>query len=270
MANRIADLRARLHDYGSVLVCFSGGVDSALVLAVAVEQLGDRAAALTAVSPSLLDEERALAETVGRRLGARHFFESSAEVDDPRYAENSVNRCYFCKSELYAIAARVAKANDFKVIANGTNQDDLGDHRPGLEAAKEAAVRSPMVELAMSKQDVRDTAQAIGLELWDKPASACLSSRIPYGTAVTRERLNKIGSAERAIRQLGFRQLRVRFHDAVARIEIAEAELSRAFEMRRELSAAVRAAGFQYVTLDLDGYRQGSHNELLRLPVLQS
>lgn len=270
MANRLSDLREIVRSYESVLVCFSGGVDSALVLAVAIEQLGDRAAALTAVSPSLLDEERTLAEAVAKRLGARHFIEASAEVDDPRYAANSVNRCYFCKSELYAIAQRVAAANQFAAIANGTNQDDLGDHRPGLDAAREVGVRSPMVDLAMTKQDVRDTAHAIGLEVWDKPASACLSSRIPYGTAVTRERLAKVGNAELALRRLGFRQLRVRFHDSVARIEVAEAELDRALQLRREVSAAVREAGFQYVTLDLDGYRTGSHNEVVRLRVLQS
>lgn len=270
MANRIGDLRALLKGYESTVVCFSGGVDSALVLAVAHEQLGSRCLGLTTTSDSLLSDERSAAEEFASRIGARHLLVRSNELADPRYAENSVNRCYFCKSELYSIAARVAAEHSLSTISNGTNQDDLGDFRPGLDAAKESNVRSPFLELAMSKQDVRDTALAMGLELWDKPAAACLSSRIPYGTSVTHERLQMIGAAESALRKLGFRQLRVRFHDSLARIEVGANELERAFAERAAISAAVRSAGFKYVTLDLEGYRVGSHNEVVRLPVLRS
>lgn len=270
MANRLDELRSLVRSYGSVLVCFSGGVDSALVLAVASEQLGDRAVGLTTASDSLLSDEKDAAEKFARKLNARHVFVQSNELANPGYAENSVNRCYYCKSELYSIASRIAAEHGLSVIANGTNRDDLGDYRPGLKAASEANVRSPFVELAMDKQDVRDTALALGLELWDKPASACLSSRIPYGTSVTAERLTTIGNAESALRKLGFRQLRVRYHDNLARIEVAAAELEQAFARRAEISAAVRDAGFKYVTLDLDGYRVGSHNEVVRLPVLRS
>lgn len=270
MANRIEELRALTRSFESVLVCFSGGVDSALVLAVATEQLGERALGLTAVSPSLLDDERELAVALASKIGARLITRSSNEVADPRYAQNSVNRCYFCKSELYSIATSVARQHGLKTIVNGTNLDDFGDYRPGLQAASEAGVRSPLAELEMTKLDVRDTALAIGLEVWDKPASACLSSRIPYGIAVTPERLQRVGAAESALRRLGFRQLRVRYHDTVARIEVSDSEIDRAFQLRHEISTAVRAAGFQYVTLDLDGYRTGSHNEVLRLPVIRS
>lgn len=269
MANRIDDLRSLVRDYGSALVCFSGGVDSALVLAVAHEQLGSRALGLTTTSESLLPDEKNAAEAFAARIGARHLLVRSNEIHDPRYAENSVNRCYYCKSELYSIARRVAEEHALSQIANGTNQDDLGDFRPGLDAAREANVRSPFVELKMSKQDVRDSARAMGLELWDKPASACLSSRIPYGTSVTADRLHMIGAAESALRALGFRQLRVRYHDNLARIEVAAAELERAFAERVRIADAVRGAGFSYVTLDLEGYRTGSHNEVVRLPVLR-
>jgi uncharacterized protein len=269
MANRLDELRATIRGYSSVLVCFSGGVDSALVLAVAAEQLGDRALGLTAVSPSLLEDERLNALALASKLGAAHEVVESREIEDPRYVENSVNRCFYCKSELYTIATRVAASRGLQVIANGTNRDDLGDYRPGLEAARNAGVRSPLAELGMSKADVRDAALAIGLEVWDKPASACLSSRIPYGTSVTRERLRSIGQAESALRRLGLRQVRVRFHDQLARVEVAEPELPAAFSLREEISRAVRAAGFKYVTLDLEGYRVGSHNEVVRLPVVQ-
>jgi uncharacterized protein len=270
MPNRIDELRALLRSYESTVVCFSGGVDSALVLAVAHEQLGPRCIGLTTTSDSLLSDERLAAEEFAARIGARHVLVRSNELADPRYAENSVNRCYFCKSELYSIARRVADEHGAQTISNGTNMDDLGDYRPGLEAAREANVRSPFVELGMSKRDVRDTALALGLDLWDKPAAACLSSRIPYGTSVTHERLTMIANAESALRKLGFRQLRVRYHENLARIEVGAAELDRAFAERAAISRVVREAGFKYVTLDLDGYRVGSHNEVVRLPVLRS
>ncbi len=258
-------LRARLSQLGSVVVCYSGGVDSAFVLQVAHEVLGARAVGLTAVSPSLPPSEKQAAIELAQKLGAPHELVETHEIDDPNYAGNPTNRCYYCKSELYKVAAEFAKARGFSALANGTNVDDLGDHRPGLDAAREAGVVSPLLDVGMTKADVRLHAQSLGLPVWDKPAAACLSSRLPYGTAVTRERLSQIGGLEEELRALGFRQLRVRWHDKVARIEVEASEMARAFEpeIRNAMVVAGKRHGFAYVTLDLQGYRQGSHNELL-------
>jgi uncharacterized protein len=255
---------------GSVLVCFSGGVDSAFVLAVAREVLGSRALGLTTISPSLPESERQGAEALAKALGAEHLTVASGEVDDPRYAANPVNRCYYCKSELYRIARREALERGLAAVVNGTNVDDLGDHRPGLDAAREAEVRSPLVECGFTKADVRRCARSLALPVWDKPAAACLSSRIPYGTHVTPARLTMIDRAESALRALGLRQVRVRYHGDLARVEVGGEELDRAFGLRRELARACRDAGFAYATLDLEGYRMGSHNEVVRLKVLSA
>jgi uncharacterized protein len=268
METKLDALRARIRELGSVLVCFSGGVDSAFVLAVAHQELGARAAGLTAISPSLAPSERQEAETLARSIGARHLVVESQEIHDPRYASNPTNRCYYCKSELYRIARTEADRLGFAHVLNGTNRDDLGDFRPGLDAANEADVESPLVELGFSKADVREGARLVGLPVWDKPAAACLSSRIPYGTSVTIERLNQIAAAESAMRALGIRQLRVRYHGDVARVEVGANELERAFALRAEIAAAGKRAGFAFVTLDLEGYRTGSHNEVVKLRVL--
>jgi uncharacterized protein len=258
-------LEAALRALGSVVVCYSGGVDSAFVLAVAHRVLGDRAIGLTGVSPSLPSSEREGAIATAKQIGARHVLVETHEIDDPSYAANPSNRCFYCKTELYGVAVAWAREHGFEAVCNGTNVDDLGDHRPGLDAAREAGIAAPLVDAGMRKSDVRFHAQALGLDVWDKPAAACLSSRLPYGTAVTRERLSQIGGLEADVRALGFRQLRVRFHDKVARIEIAEEELDRAFApaTRKAIVEAGKRHGFAYVTLDLQGYRQGSHNELL-------
>lgn len=262
-----------LRGMGSVLVCYSGGVDSAFVLAAAHRVLGDRAVGMTAVSPSLAPFERDGAVEVAKAIGARHELVDSSELDDPNYRANATDRCFHCKSELYRLSAVMKERWALDFVLNGTNLDDLGDHRPGLEAAKNAAVRSPLVECGFRKEDVRRCAALLGLPVWDKPASACLSSRIPFGTEVTRERLAQIGGLEGDLRRMGLRQLRVRWHalaatagtasGAIARIEVARDELVQAFDLRDAIVEAGKRHGFRYVTMDLQGYRTGSHNEVL-------
>jgi len=266
---------------GSALVCFSGGVDSAFVLAVAHQVLGDRAVAMTAVSPSLAPAERTLAIEVAAQIGARHELVESLEIEDESYLQNHSDRCFHCKSELYRLTTEKRPLWGLAHVVNGTNKDDLGDYRPGLEAARLAGVRSPLVEADFGKEDIRRIASKLGLSVWDKPAAACLSSRIPYGTRVTRERLAQIAALEADLHALGLRQVRVRWHAvssgeaspeaAIARIEVAEGELARAFELRADMTRAGKQHGFAYVTLDLQGYPMGSHNEVLgskRLPVV--
>lgn len=262
---KLETLSETVRSLGSVLVCFSGGIDSALVLAVARKELGDGAVALTAVSPSLPVSERGDAERIARELGARHVFVESHELEREGYAKNGPDRCFHCKSELYDLAEKLRSELGLAVIANGTNQDDLGDHRPGLEAARRAGVKSPLLDTGLGKADVREVARLLELDAWDKPAAACLSSRIPYGTSVTPERLSQIGGFEAELKALGLRQVRVRFHDAIARIEVALEELPRLLEagVRDAVVEAGKRHGFRYVTLDLAGYRQGSHNEVL-------
>ena len=267
-------LTALISGMGSVLVCYSGGIDSALVLAIAHRALGERAIGMTAVSPSLASFEREGAIRVARELGARHELVDSSEIEDENYARNDDRRCFYCKSELYRIADKKKHEWGVAEVLNGTNTDDLGDYRPGLVAAKDAGARSPLVECNIGKTDVRRLAHLLGMPIWDKPASACLSSRLPYGTRVTRERLDQIGRLEDALHNMGLRQLRVRWHEvgdkavgregSIARVEIAEDELERAFVLRKEIVDAGKKEGFSYVALDLQGYRTGSHNELLK------
>jgi uncharacterized protein len=262
---KLSRLRARLRELGSVLVCYSGGVDSAFVLAVAHAELGPRAVGMTAVSPSLAPGEKDAAVAVAREIGADHRLVETSEIDDPSYVANNADRCFHCKSELYRVAAQKRVAWGLDAIVNGTNLDDLGDYRPGLEAARQAGVVSPLIDAGFTKADVRAGAAVYGLGIWDKPAAACLSSRIPYGTSVTRERLTQIGGFEAALKRLGFRQVRVRYHGDLARIELGEDELVRAAELgaRGAIVEAGKQHGFRYITLDLGGYRMGSHNEVL-------
>ncbi|HVY27253.1 MAG TPA: ATP-dependent sacrificial sulfur transferase LarE [Polyangiaceae bacterium] len=262
---RLERLVALLADAGSVLVCYSGGIDSAVVLAAAHRALGGKAIGMTAVSPSLAEHERGDAQRIASEIGAEHRFVESAELEREGYVANGPDRCFHCKSELYDIAARKREEWQLRFIVNGTNTDDLGDYRPGLEAASRAGVRSPFVELGFNKADVRDVARQLGLSAWDKPAAACLSSRIPYGTSVTPERLRQVGGFEAELRAFGFRRSRVRYHDKIARIELDLEELPRMLqpEMREAVVKAGKTHGFTYVTLDLAGYRTGSHNEVL-------
>jgi pyridinium-3,5-biscarboxylic acid mononucleotide sulfurtransferase len=265
-------LRSHVQRLPDAVVCFSGGIDSTLVLAVAHEQLGSRALGVTAISPSVAANERSDAQRIAATIGVAHEFVATHEMDRAEYVQNGTDRCYHCKTELYAVVRRFAAQRGFATVLNGTNRDDLGDYRPGLHAATEARIQSPLVELEFTKQDVRTAALALGLDTWDKPASACLASRLPYGTSVTLERLQQVAGLEAFLRASGFRQVRVRYHDTLARIEVPVEVLPRLVEpaFSTQLLKAGRAAGFTYVTVDIAGYRQGSHNEMLqrRLPLV--
>jgi uncharacterized protein len=265
LSTKYAHLRTILRDLGSVLVAYSGGVDSALLLKVATDELGERAVGVLAASPAYDAEETDAAKRLAETMGARLERVETHELDDPRYAANGADRCYFCKVELFDQLAPLARRLGLASIVYGMNRDDRGDWRPGQRAARAHGVRAPLDEAGMGKADVRALARHLGLPVWDKPALACYSSRIPYGTPVTVQALAQIGRAERALRRLGFRQVRVRHHEQVARIELDPAEFSRLLDedLRARLVAEVRAAGYLYVTLDLQGYRTGSLNEAL-------
>jgi uncharacterized protein len=263
-------LLARLAEIPSLIVALSGGADSAYLAWAAHEALGARALSVTALSPSYSAHDRSIVEEFVSKLGVRHEFIQTHEMDNPAYRANAADRCYFCKDELFSVLDALAHARGIAAVAYGVNADDTLDFRPGHRAATEHQVLAPLLDARLTKAEIRLLSQRAGLPTWDRPASACLSSRLPYGTEVTSERLGLVERGEAALRALGFRQFRVRLHDRLARVEISRDEMPRALapEMAAAMADRLKAAGFAYVALDLEGYRQGSLNETLS-PVAQ-
>jgi uncharacterized protein len=262
MTDKEGALRETLSSLGTVVVAYSGGVDSAYLACVAHDTLGDRALAITADSPSYPEHHRRMALHIAEQFGFRHEIIRTAELERPEYRANPTNRCYYCKHELYTHLSRIA-ADRRAIVVDGNNADDRGDYRPGRQAAREFGVRSPLDEVGLRKEEIRELSRLAGLPSWDEPASACLSSRIPYFSEVTDEKLRMIERAEESLRTLGFRVCRVRHHDDLARIEIGRDELARALEpeMSASILRSLKELGYRYVTIDLQGYRMGSLNE---------
>lgn len=263
---KLAELEQSLREMDRVLVCFSGGVDSSFLVRVARDVLGDRAVALTTVSPTNPEEDTAEAIELARELRIEHVVVHANELEIPNYKENPTNRCYFCKSNLYAIAAAEAERRSIGCIVDGVNLDDLGDYRPGLQAASERTIRHPLADAGLSKQDIRDASRVLGLRTFDRPSSPCLSSRFPYGTRITLDGLERVARGERWLRARGFRECRVRYYGDRARVEVAASEIARlsAPPLCAELDACFRAIGFSAVEIDPRGFRSGSLNEALR------
>ena len=268
MDAKLKHLQHTLRETDGLIVAYSAGVDSTFLLKIAHMVLGERAIALTASSPTAPPGELEAAKEFAAGLGIRHLVLDSNELANPSFTQNPANRCFFCKDELYRICRDQADALGIATIADGTNLDDLRDHRPGLKAAKEWGVRHPLVETEMTKDDIRRYSRELNLPTWDKPSSPCLSSRFPYGTEIDLERLKKIGACELFLKELGFREFRVRYHGDIARIEVAQNEFQRLLEKatRDAIVQKFKQIGFLYVGLDLQGYRTGSMNEGLRMP----
>ena len=258
-------LLARLAEIPSLIVALSGGADSAYLAWAAHKALSDQALSVTALSPSYSAHDRTIVEEFVSKLGVRHEFVETHEMDNPAYRANAADRCYFCKDELFSVLDELAQARGFAAVAYGVNADDTLDFRPGHRAATEHQVLAPLLDAGLRKAEIRLLSQHAGLPTWDRPASACLASRLPYGTEVTPDRLGLVERGEAALRALGFRQFRVRLHDKLARVEISPEEMPRALavEMAAAMADRLKAAGFAYVALDLEGYRQGSLNETL-------
>ena len=267
---KFADLKKLVSGYGSLIVAYSGGVDSTFLAAVAHEVLGVNTLSVTSRSPSVAPEELEAAIALAKTRGWRHLVVDTNEIEDPRYLANDGRRCFFCKTELYTHLGQVAAAEGVTKVANGANTDDLGDYRPGMEAAKNFEVVSPLVEAGMSKQDIRDISKCLGLPTWDKPAQPCLSSRIPYGTVVSVGALAMIGKSEKGLRELGFSVVRVRHYGQTARVEIPIDDFERFEYVRSEAERIVLASGYKVMELDPKGFRSGALNDALRVSVSES
>ena len=259
LRSKTANLRDFFQRLDGVLVAFSGGVDSTLVLKIATDVLGERVIAVTAASPTLPHEELEAVRQLSEEIGARLIVASTNQLDSEEFVRNDSMRCYHCKTDLYQLLAPIQQDTGITTIVDGVHVDDLGDDRPGIQAARKFEVRSPLIEAGFGKADVRTLAKALGLSNWDKPAAACLSSRIPRGTRITEEKLQRVGQAERLLKEEGFRQVRVRDHDGIARIEVDRNELPSMLDPARRdrVTRGLKTLGFQFVTLDLDGYRSG-------------
>lgn len=275
LQEKYQQLQAIFKEMDRTLIAYSGGVDSALIAKVAQDVLGDRVLAITAISPSLLPEELVEAEEQAASMGISHEIVETQEMENPNYTSNPINRCYFCKSELHDTLKPLAIERGYPYVVDGVNADDLRDYRPGIQAAKERGVRSPLAEVGFSKLEVRELSKQLGLAWWDKPAQPCLSSRFPYGEEITLEKLQRVGRAEIYLRKLGYRNLRVRSEGETARIELPSEKIQE-FIMNTDLSQVVKAFhgyGFSYVTLDLEGYRSGKLNQVLgslAIPVVEA
>jgi len=268
LQSKLERLRAIFRPMASVMVAFSGGVDSTFVLKVAHQTIGERVLALTTTSPTMPDADRRSALEMAALIGARHVVIDSNELEIPGYVQNPLNRCYLCKHNLFTVCE--AKARQFKIenIVDGLNLDDLNDYRPGIKAASEMSVRHPLVEAQLTKAEVRELSRALGLPTWDRPASPCLSSRFPYGTEITLEGLRRVERGEELLHSLGFKVARVRYHGDIARLEVESAEIPRLLEstMRERVDSELKKAGFRFVTVDLKGFRSGSLNEGITPP----
>jgi pyridinium-3,5-biscarboxylic acid mononucleotide sulfurtransferase len=265
LTEKLTQIQDLLRNLGRCVVAYSGGVDSTLVAKVAYDVLGDKVLAITAVSPSLMQEDLDEAIDQAQVIGIRHEIVETQELDNPNYASNPANRCYFCKSELHGTLAPLAQSLGYDTVVDGVNLDDLGDYRPGLQAGKEKGVLSPLAQCGITKVEVRQLSQLLGLPWWEKPAMPCLASRFPYGEAITQEKLQRVGAAERYLRKLGQRHFRVRSHEDTARIEISPDRI-RQFVLEVDLPKlviALQEAGYRYVTLDLEGYQSGKLNQVL-------